>query len=764
MKGKAKICLRLCAALMLTGFLSAFSVSLAAADLPVLPTDSSVSSGTLPCGITYYLCKNSSAKGLIRFSLVQKLDPLDDTGLVSETARKRFSSVRLGESSLEGFLSRNGFSPYDGGYIAVDRGQIVYRFDSYDSARGQAVLDSTLLSVFTLARVSGDDGQVSSAQAVIASGDFDSAFLLDRLKVFSMLCDKVDGKVQVPQYKWNPDAAKDGLTLFSGDAQGVEVKWYGARTPEEYMKTVLPVISAKLSGEFDWVLKSRLYPIFRSEGLHVYLEGGYHSSGEGYGDEYIWLKAFCMKKYRTQVRDIMERELDRLYTWGVDEVEYAYARDAYRNRWRSRSFAPVHSNDEISRRCGASFLWGGSLSAPSQQMSFAYKDIPEDVQTTLFNDYMRGLLSQTSSADSTLAKMPVPVRREVVENAISEYIRTQYVLKAPKDKDEYVSGGLMWTFSNGMNVVFKKVSSDGYAYFSLASRGRRENADEDFFSSIDGVYEEDFSNYLSSLGIELSMNLTPCDVRLSGKVPAENFGRLMDVLVALVSQKENAAAFGPDCYKMFVVAGDMDEYALKKQMCSYAALLGRSGPWMAGDASSARENEVSRDLLPENYVCREAVFPLDITGANYALGQVGRVALLDVLRREFCGSSALVGAGGDFVGFPSFNYRLAAGAALCPPENFAIGESVPSEEEIQEKLTAAVRSLASGEISAERLKMYKGIASNAFTTYKSTPQYVIDAVNYRYMDNKDLLSAFDKNLAAVSAADLLSFFKAASYL
>ena len=236
------------------------------ADLPKLGADPAIKSGRLPNGISWFFADNKSHKGLMDIAIVQKMDPSLGMDDLYGTARHRFVRSGFGSEPVEIFLARNGVLPGERGYIRCSKGSIRYHLDNVSSARGDAAQDSILFSLFNLLKVSAEENQPSSSQAIVFSGDFDHGRMLSKLNLFSILCNSVPGSVPEYGYVWDPGAGTTNFRVEEKALAKVIVDWRMARTPDKYMATVLPVISDTLSGEMGWVLRSRLYPAARKAG------------------------------------------------------------------------------------------------------------------------------------------------------------------------------------------------------------------------------------------------------------------------------------------------------------------------------------------------------------------------------------------------------------------------------------------------------------------------------------------------------------------
>lgn len=739
-------------------FLSVLSAYSQTDNLPELGSDSSIKSGKLPNGLKYYFVENKSAKGLMDIALVQKMDPSLDDDTLEGIARRRFASADFRQHSIEAFLSRNGIFPGRQGYVEARPGSIRYHFADFATCRPETVQDSLLLSLFSIAQQSSDEGQPTSSQALVFAGDFDRDKLLFKLKLFSILNENVPGTVPEHGFEWQSGNGRPIFHTEEGRLSKVSVTWRLARTPQEYISTVLPVISDKMSGEMGWVLSNRLYQAYRSAGLHVWIQFNHVSSTDGIGDEEIILSINCMRSIKEEVQDILKTELNRLYTFGVDEIEYTYARDAYKFKWLSDARSLLRSNSAYVDRCMSSFLYGASLSPEQDKIKFAYRVLPDSTQTRLFNNYAEQLLSQSSVKDATLSAAPALVSRDSIAAIMAAY-KPSYELKLPKDREEYVTKGWMWTFSNGVNVIYKKMNTQGMSHYCYAVRGGRQYADPDYFDSLDGVCSEDFANYLSVNGLEMKLELRPCDVRLKGKFPSEKISEMMQVITAMVNQSENEKVYSNGNYKLFVLVSDLDEVAVKKLFASFAVGLRPGSKWMP--CRPVVEEEEAGEM--SSGAGRFSLYaPLDVSTFNLALSDVAVMAVKDALGRGFsgCGMRGYIRYG--FVGYPLSRYSIRGGVQNVPLRHFAPDEERLSDDMVKERLDRTIFSLKVDDITPAALAVYKALAKNSFESYSKTPEYLIEIACDRYLDNKDLRSKYNSSVDAVTAESIKKFYASAT--
>lgn len=727
--------------------------------LPKLKKDPSFKSGELANGITWYFAENKTQKGLMNISLVQKMDSEICEKTLDSIAVANFNSIGALHIPVRDFLSRNGISAGEKGYHKAVKGSIRYDFNRLSSAHKDSVLDSTLLAVFNLAEIFGRSGAPSAGQAVVVAGDFDSKLMLSKMNLLSLIAPLADGKA--PVLEFSRDSTKLVAQGFRIDRDGslakVSAVWNDSRTPAEYMETVLPVISDKLAGELGWVLKHRLEPVFDLNKVNAWTEFHHVNSAQSPYEDKISFTANCMGSDADLVEDIMAREFSRLLTWGIDQVEYAYARDAYRYSWYKSYSSQIVPNSEKQQACVSSFLYDASLATDAEKMKFAYRKMPLETQTELFNDFMQRLLVQTAVRDTTLSPLPYYTSKEEIDKILDGYIPS-YSLKTPKEKLENTTGGLLWTYQNGVNLIHKKLETNGITHFTYAVRGGREEAEMEDVMSVSDIAPEALENYLSANGLDIKLKLNPSDIRISGTVVKENTELLLKLLSAFSNQEVNKEVLGPGNYKLLVIASDMEDAAISELVGRYAPGLRPGGKWMAGKAFE-EDTDDAFDL--KGFTLFESDFKFDLSATNKALAEIAAYALEDAVMEEFQNDALYMRNFSSFHGFPVGRYRLMFGVHRYA-HNTVSGLGDPDAKEIRQRLEKVVRKLAEQPLDESQLKKYRGLAKNAYLSHSGTADFYVSLAVERYMDNKNFGSRYTNVIDSIKAASIQKFYASAT--
>ena len=728
----------------------------AGSGLAQLSKDPTVTVGKLPNGMACYFDVNKSGDGMISLSLVQRYSLLVPREQLVEQSRRHFTDAGFGSTGIEGILARNNVHPGPDGYIIAREGSVEYRFSGISTARADVALDSLLFSVFRIARMAAECGTPSKDQAVIVAGDFDRAALSTKMNLLSLMVADVQGETIQPEYQWKPEKYKDGIRSSGGRPARISLKWHGARLPDSYLGTVLPLVSRKMNGEFGHILKGRLYPVLRSDGIDARIQYEYQGSTDVSTDECSKLTVLCEEKDTAKIRPIVQRELDRLATYGVDDIEYAYARDSYMFAWQRKVAAADPSDTECVAKCKAAFLYGSTLASDADQMRFLYRNVPDTTQARLFNEWMIPKLLQYNKIDRTLSPIPPMLARADIASRVRCYCDTSVPFKAPKDAVEYVSGGQICTFPNGVNFAYKKLDNcGGMIYYAYAAKGGREWAVRDNLLQIEGVDMQEWANYLGSMGITMGVTMDVTNVILRGKAPKKHLDDLLAAIVAITKQEANRKVFDASCYKLLTLVGDIEYPSLKKKLCSYMPAFGYGSPWKSAEAyhQDSRHRE-----LPDDVIAKHLTLSLDLSTENYALSEVCRYVLSEAMAREFEGCALSYVQEQSFAGFPTWSFNITYGVKRCALDGFALTEQYLDEAEIRRRLNNILKTLATTEIPQSQLQVCRQMACNAYASYSKTPEYYLRVICQRYLDNRNIYARYTSAVARVSSSAVREFF------
>lgn len=528
------------------------------AQLPPLPVDSRIQKGTLPCGVSYYMVTNPLEKGYADVAIVQRDEPL--------SAAKR-------EGLQSAFLGRMGITPGEEGFLSDVDGSTVFRFNHIPFYKSE-VLDSTLL--FTFAQVAASKAQ----QAVIVSGDIDVVELKKKLDIFSMMVPRMLVKEHHrPDYVWEPSPAPVVNIRPDGEAE-VGVTYSSARIPFVHMNTAQALVTDLFGADFQVLLQHRLERAFRDAGI-PYGAIGFRSlrSGDYGGDERYTVYVRVKQKQLDPAMRVISATLGEIDAFGVTVEEYVQAKQVLAPRLYRKAAATPSAADYVNR-CIANFLYGANLAPNEEYLRYFYrKNVADSTECRLFNRFAAAMLSQLSnltleyagapeSLDSddalfyyNLAYLYGSVAQSGKEYAWHSADTAALQVSCPRvrvksEKAEAVTGGLLWTFSNGMRVVFKQVKGSGTFSYALQLNGGL--AQIPFLAEgegghigpmlslcdVNGVPAASFRDLMASNGISMETSVGLNGMDISGSAPSDRLSLLLKAFLGMANKRTlNAAEY-----------------------------------------------------------------------------------------------------------------------------------------------------------------------------------------------------------------------------
>ena len=542
----------------------------ARAQLPPLPVDSRIQKGTLPCGVTYYMVTNPVQKGYADVAVVQRNEPL------SEAKREGLNSA---------FLGRMGIAPGPDGFLSDVDGSTVYSLRNIPFYLPE-VLDSTLL--FTFARVAESKAQ----QAVIVSGDIDVPELKKKLGIFSMLVPRMlVQEAHRPDYVWEPSPVPVVYSRIDGETE-VSVSYSSSRIPFVLMNTAQALVTDLFGAEFQVLLKHRLERNFRDAGI-PYGEIGFRAlrSGDYGGDERYTVFVRVKPEHLDPATRVISETLGEIDSFGVALDEFVEAKQVLSPRLR-RKGAETPSNADFIGRCTAHFLYGAQL-APKQEYLhyFSRKNVPDSLERRLFNRFASAMLAQLSNLTLEYSGAPDTLDRdEALFYYNLSYLYGSVALsgkdfawhgadttaldqKPPRlriksEKAEAVTGGSMWTFSNGMRVIFKRVKGSGTFSYSLQLNGGLSQIPGlqegegghigPFLSLYDvaGMEAPAFRDLLAANGISMETSVSLNGMDISGSAPSDRLSLLLKAFLGMANQRSlNQAEYQRYCRQQEIASG-----------------------------------------------------------------------------------------------------------------------------------------------------------------------------------------------------------------
>lgn len=539
------------------------ALGIAAQPLLTLPEAFEADTGTLPNGIEYFLVRNPGSKGVADFALIQKGAVLSERSKAALSVLPHFQNTPPYQ-----YLAKLGVGYRDYGYLQSAEGSVTYHFEDVP-VDVPAVRDTALLMLFDIA------GEYPYAQAVVVSGDIDKAAVLERMNVFSMMITPRQVLPERDSYDWKPsDAIRFRYSVTPQQDEAVISAVYSSpRTPRSEMKTVLPLVTDLFMRELGEIVKDRLAAAFREENLPVAgIAFGYRGSADGPGAERMTVSVTTGKDSVDAAAAVMGRVLAELDVRGAELTEFQSAKDALLSS--ADAGRTALSNSDWVSRCSSAFLYGAGLASPEDVNEFfSTRKIASVRELELFNGFVSALVDSTFALTLHCAAPEGSVERTAVTSAFVSGWKAGEVapdaggsialrgdtlglavpsarVKLKSRVPEPVTGGEMWTFSNGMRVVCRKVGHDGrFSWGFLLNGGFSEvpgleRGEGGFISDmllterIGPMPGRTFLKMLGANGVDFHPSVSLSDLRITGSAPSRKMELLLKSLLTVAGQRE----------------------------------------------------------------------------------------------------------------------------------------------------------------------------------------------------------------------------------
>jgi len=529
-------------------------------------------SGTLPNGTSWYLMEDLSKKGRADYALVQK-------------DWKNIPQARLALDTLENFkdgspymfLVEKGVSYGENGMISYLGTSTVYEFrdvPTFDSAAA----DSTLLVIFDIMR------ECPASQAVIICGDIKAQQLADRIQTLSLTIPRKQQSKHDTAGKESPNKAAPTVFIsHSGkkEACRISLEYSTPRIPNDKFNSPLPYVTARLSSELSKIMKNRLEDSFRKADIPaVGIDCPYFGSLSSPFEEKHCFSAVVSVADCSRALRLMSGELSALDKAGSDKDEFR----ENGGEWISDSRTPM-------QKC----LWHYLYSIPMKTASSDKLDnkiLPEETRKNLFDNYCSALLNPNTPT----IRIELPRNTSVSFNPNTEFLKgwseapevqfTSHLndsvsfaspkmrLKVKFNSTDKVSGGQLWTLSNGTKVVYKKTDAlNGDFLFSIILKGGYSSIQNiqagqsaflgDLFllRNAGKMSSSDFNATLRSHGISMQASTDISGLCIKGEAPESKLPLVFRALLSCAkegSPDQVALSYYKKCERL---RGDLRQYS-----------------------------------------------------------------------------------------------------------------------------------------------------------------------------------------------------------
>lgn len=558
----------------LTVLISSFlPLASGAQELPVLKADPNIKTGSLNNGVNYYIAENRLKPGEADFMLVQK---------AGHGAHALCGSKYFPESSVQCFLERNNIVYDRNGYVLDTPDARIYNFSGVQLSTAKT--DSLLLAITDMIARTPEVG--NNRQAIVVAGDVNADELIKKLSLLGMMVPEVLVEDVEKPYSWTPTSSPafeirpDGKVLSY-----VSIEYSAPNVDRKLVNTVLPLMSGQMSDEFGEVLRRRLMRIYKYN--HIPVAGidvevrlsGTTSSDEKFRVTVSTTEEFIADAYTLLVETLADADVTPIYG-----KEYELTRMKMMHDSGFRVKQAKTTNAAMAERCMNAFLYNASLAADSEKYAFLQgRVLPDTTRLGHFDRYVKALVDRDanvtvrSNAQLELSDLYMSSWQKAVDEAHKEALFAitdadttmlpgpGLKSKAPKIKPEALTGGKLWTFPNGVKVVYKQKNTGGLVYYNFALGGGMDAVqglkngegkfipDILFCSKISGIPGRDFLNMLNAEGITMEPSITYSRFCIEGHAPASRLNLLMKSLLAIANERvgdRDAFTYYMDCEKM----------------------------------------------------------------------------------------------------------------------------------------------------------------------------------------------------------------------
>lgn len=745
---------------IVSGVVISTIVPMRAQNLPLLPEDAAVRHAVMPDGLNCYVAENPYVKGFTDYALVSR-------------------------ESGGALLSLRDVSAAD-----------------------ESVADSILIKIMKEVEARED----AAGLAVIVCGDLKADEILRKLRYMSYMI-PASGQTEEMSFRSEGQSA----VVFETMADSVRhlstavARWTSPRTPKSLMNTVQTAVYDKTVHELGTVVCERVRKGLHDGGIPVADVAFRHvGSMNAVADESFRFEVTVRDTSIAEAEKALKAALASMDMHGASASELILAEEVYFNELSARQHGFERTNEAYVQMCTRAFLMNAPLSASAQRLDFLKsKTISPKGREQIFSGIASALIDMPSDADGEESKVYFSASDTLAFPSVGPKIKLR------SSKKEPLSGGVVWTFSNGFKVVYRKMPTAGVLYYTLAMNGGYGDISalakgEGAFMSdymdlccISGMKARDFKRALVLSGVTLETHVNLSNVMISGQVRDGNAPLLMKTLLAVANGRTpdaEAAEYHVESERLRLMhAPDDMRAAIDSLMCpDYRYSPYKSSANLSAELASKAESLFARMSSKMNDGVLVLVGDLDETALRKAImPYVGGFRTMEVLPKRavvkyqpVSGSMTYnVSGSRDLVAvaisarlpMTAENYMAAEMAAMVLERvvsetleaydvrvELRMSRRIYPEDRIsvmvmihgnvsQEVLGAARRAVAGAsgsDVEAGYVAACKAYMKHKYAVQMNEPEYWLHAMAMRYLDGKDYTTGYAAKIDAVSAEDV----------
>lgn len=732
-----------------------------AQNLPLMPEDPAVRHAVLPDGLSCYVAENPYVKGFADYALVCR-----------ESGRTLISLRDV-------------------------------------PAANESVTDSILIRMM----MEVESLAVPSGLAVIACGDLKADDMMRKLRYMSYM---IPASEPVPVAVLS--SQKQSEVVFevqTDDAVGlatVVAHWRAPRTPVSLMNTVQTAVYEKTVNEMGTIVCSRVRKALRDRRIPVADVVFRHvGSLEMVSDETFRFEVTVRDTSVADAEDALRTTLASVDVYGASANELIIAEDVYFSGLDSRRYGYDRTNAAYVQMCTRAFLMNTPLAASAQRLDFLRsKSISAQTREQIF-----------SGIASALIDMP----SDVGSDALKPYFNASDTLAFPSagpavklrsSKKEPLSGGVVWTFSNGFRVMYKKMETGGKLHYTLAMNGGYgdvsdlANGEGAFMSdyldlcNISGMSARDFKRTLLLSGITMNQKVNLSNIMISGEVRDGNAPLLMKALLAVANERSRNAEdvayyiqseglrlqyapadvrtvvdslMCPDYkYSPYKSEGNVSEDFAAKAEGLFARMSLKMNDGVLVLVGDMDESDLRKAILPyvggfrttEGFSRRTVVQYQPVSGSMtynvdgpYDMMMVALSARLPMTAENYMAaeiaSMVMRHIVSDVLAPYGVDVQLRHARMIYPEDRLSVMLMIRGEDMSQDMLSELRRAVAGAserDVEADYIAACKAYMKHKYAVQMKEPAYWLQAMAMRYLDGKDYTTGYAAKIDAVTENDV----------
>ena len=285
------------------------------------------------------------------------------------------------------------------------------------------------------------------------------------------------------------------------------------------------------------------------------------------GDERYTLTLRTSREYLDAAMRTVSSTLGELDSFGVREREFADAKQTLMPYFIKRAQAMPTREEDVDR-CIAHFLYGAPLSPRTEDLTlFSRKNVADSTQTRHFNGFSSALLEQLSNLSLEYTVADSLDRDEALFYYNLAYLygsispsgkdyswhssdtlgleKTAPKLRIKSERTEPVSGGKLWTFSNGMRVAYKRIPGSGMFNYNFILSGGLSSIENllqgegGYIAPMLSMYDAGglscraFHDMIQARGVSMTADVGVYSMSISGDAQSSRLAFVLKTLLAL---------------------------------------------------------------------------------------------------------------------------------------------------------------------------------------------------------------------------------------